>query len=238
MQCPKCSYEGTMAEFGDDRKCPECGAYYDKVIQHVQREIERPAPPKVEPEGPTLRERADAAMLAVNEGRKRRKASEALDASRRGQPEYVRLTGVDIPFLSLVWLMTKLILASIPATALAIIIVTGIYSFVSGMAGGYRSAVQSVTQSAALDASDSTGAVSEKVLEACKSIETFAETVMESRQGGMAMSSAMNITDNPLLASIVVEAYERPRFNSEDIQRKTIEEFKNKHYLACIKASR
>jgi hypothetical protein len=32
MKCPNCDHEGSVAEFGDPLRCPDCGAYYEKAL--------------------------------------------------------------------------------------------------------------------------------------------------------------------------------------------------------------
>lgn len=130
MECPKCSYKPTTAEHAASPEiCPKCGAVYAKVkarqeqgAEQVQRKepIAEPAPaPRSMPAGIVG---ADAAMAEDRQRLAGRKAGIPPAAAEDGRGEHaakpVVITGVDIPFLPLVVLVTKIILAAIPGTLL------------------------------------------------------------------------------------------------------------------------
>lgn len=75
----------------------------------------------------------------------------------------------------------------------------------------------------------------------CGSYGKLAETLMESRQIGMSMQKQMESAEKqsePLrsqVQSMLIMAYERPRYNSEENQRREIENFRDQIYLECIK---
>lgn len=126
MECPKCKYEPTMAEHtASPDICPKCGVVYAKV--QARQEAAEPAPAsKV------------AAVLAgakagIAESRQQREDREWQAKLNAAAPDCVVVTGVQIPFLSLIWLMTKIILAAIPAIILAAFILMMIFSFISGL---------------------------------------------------------------------------------------------------------
>jgi hypothetical protein len=58
---------------------------------------------------------------------------------------------------------------------------------------------------------------------------------MTARQSGMAMSEVMNMMS---FKQLVIAAYEKPRFSGDEYKTKSIEDFRDKAYLDCIKASR
>jgi len=71
----------------------------------------------------------------------------------------------------------------------------------------------------------------------CESVAGFAETVMEARQKGVSLVKMMQATDNKLLQAIIMEAYETPRYSTEEYQARKIGEFRDSWYLACLKNS-
>jgi len=75
----------------------------------------------------------------------------------------------------------------------------------------------------------------------CKSISTLAGTIMKARQAGTSMSEMMEVKIGPdvkdLATSMIVSAFETPRFNTEKIKQETISDFRDDWYLKCVKAS-
>jgi len=69
MQCPKCNHEDSDANFGIPAKCPECGAYREKVIAQMERETTKKA---VEAPRSEIKQRLDNARAAVSEKRAER----------------------------------------------------------------------------------------------------------------------------------------------------------------------
>lgn len=78
----------------------------------------------------------------------------------------------------------------------------------------------------------------------CELHSKSAKYIMEARQNGAPMSDAMKIASNgdsgpklkELMRSIVVSAYETPRFGSKQLKDSAVSEFENKVYLSCIKS--
>jgi hypothetical protein len=86
----------------------------------------------------------------------------------------------------------------------------------------------------------------------CKMTSRFAGQVMSGRQSGVQMATVMDIAkeeaeagnNSQMLQSqelqavqlIIVDAYESPRFSTENYKARAISEFKNKWYLRCFKA--
>lgn len=127
MECPKCDYEPTMAEqTANPGICPSCGVVYAKVkAQQAAR--------SAEPRGYSVLDRMNMGLVGaqaeVKAGRERR-AEQELDHHPLNS---VEVTAIRIPFLSLVWLMTKVILAALPAIILAGAILIMLGSFIGGM---------------------------------------------------------------------------------------------------------
>ena len=54
MKCPSCNFEGSVAEFGDPLRCPDCGAYYEKALLFQQKQEQaRQAAEKATPAAPS-----------------------------------------------------------------------------------------------------------------------------------------------------------------------------------------
>lgn len=84
---------------------------------------------------------------------------------------------------------------------------------------------------------------SEELSSRCKSMSELARIIMQKRQDGVPMSEivekVVNTTPQPLqevLRLTVISAYDKPRFNTPEIQQKTILDFENESYLTCTKA--
>lgn len=124
MICPKCAYEPTMTEMqGSPEQCPGCGVYYAKVTRSAQAE------PESKPQG-KLAGAWRGAKISVEEGRRRRGEEEAIRARSRDSvaASPVVVTDVQIQFGSMVTLLVKLALASIPAAIIVTIIIWGLVS--------------------------------------------------------------------------------------------------------------
>ncbi|PWI54802.1 hypothetical protein B5K03_08765 [Rhizobium phaseoli] len=77
----------------------------------------------------------------------------------------------------------------------------------------------------------------------CKSVGEAARTVMTQRQRDVDMSAMMEVVDKQqeidefknAFRQLIIAAYERPAFSTEDMQAKEIAEFVNVIQLACYK---
>ena len=80
--------------------------------------------------------------------------------------------------------------------------------------------------------------MADDVHEACTELAKLAEVVMEKRQEGVAMPEMMAVVTDPehdLIRTMIVNAYEEPRWNSASIRHQTICEFRDSWYLKCYK---
>lgn len=74
------------------------------------------------------------------------------------------------------------------------------------------------------------------LLSLCGVISEFAEVTMESRQSGTPMSKLMEAANGEKsMESIIIRAYEKPRFRTNEMKQQTIENYRDAIYLACIK---
>lgn len=79
-----------------------------------------------------------------------------------------------------------------------------------------------------------------KVEDLCRGYGNLAAKIMEIRQGGVPMADAMDIASkskSPIEKQLVIKAYEYPRLSSQEYVQRSIEDFRNEFYLACIKES-
>ncbi|SDY98096.1 hypothetical protein [Nitrosomonas sp. Nm33] len=79
----------------------------------------------------------------------------------------------------------------------------------------------------------------------CEVASAYATAIMESRQAGVAMSRLMELTkeegpkdDQSLIEMIIIDAYDRPRYSTEPMQQRAMEEFRDDTYLKCVKTNK
>lgn len=87
--------------------------------------------------------------------------------------------------------------------------------------------------------------LSQSTKESCKSMSGSAEALMSARQRGVAMSVLMDgMIEAPpeikwaqtIAEEQIKEAYDSPRYFTEDMKKRAIEDFRDKWYLNCIKS--
>jgi hypothetical protein len=78
--------------------------------------------------------------------------------------------------------------------------------------------------------------------EACGVVGKYARTIMAHRQEGASMAEMMERSEKAdpsirsLSAGIIVMAFDRPRFSSQEYVDGAVSDFENEIYLECIKA--
>jgi len=73
----------------------------------------------------------------------------------------------------------------------------------------------------------------------CAIVGDLAEVIMANRQVGVRVSDMMDIADNdPLVEALVLEAYKIPRYSSDEMQRRSVENFRNEVETICYSRSR
>ena len=78
----------------------------------------------------------------------------------------------------------------------------------------------------------------------CKSHTEFAERVMTFRQEGVSIAEMIELSKDEgndvreYVESLILTAYEQPRYSTERIKQETIENFRDEAYLACAKRLR
>jgi len=236
MECPKCRHEPTMAEQAESPGiCPKCGVVYAKV--QAQREGKATVR-----QGPPI-----AAQMAA--------AARPSPASKiNSEPDLVAIdgevviTGVQIPFFSLIWLMTKIILAALPAMMLAAFIVFLLVTFFGSAISSYNqysgaSATPSPVISAEALRSRAAEAARTGGAESCEIMKELGGAVMTGHQGGMPMFEALSAVkgngeqSDEILSTLVTSAYKRPRHPTSVERQAQVETFKRETYDWCVENS-
>ena len=75
-----------------------------------------------------------------------------------------------------------------------------------------------------------------QVSEFCKSIAEISETIMQKRQEGVKMIDMLELVKgNKAVETIVLDAYEVPKFSVDKNKRSTVSNFSDRWLMACIK---
>lgn len=74
--------------------------------------------------------------------------------------------------------------------------------------------------------------------ETCDGFSEHAELIMQARQLGISMAEAMGKTDSKVHEEMIIAAYEKPRYSTDRMQQKAIEDFRDHWYLRCAKSIR
>jgi hypothetical protein len=70
----------------------------------------------------------------------------------------------------------------------------------------------------------------------CVALGEYSRTVMDARQTGVALSKIMEIVKgDDIHTRIVLDAYEQPRFQTEEFRRTAIQDFGNKWETVCYR---
>jgi len=237
MECPKCKYEPTMAENAASPEiCPKCGVVYAKV-QAKQEAAAQPVTGKVA----AGIAGAKAGVAASRQQREERDWQARLNAAA---PDCVVVTGVQIPFLSLIWLMTKIILAALPALVLAVFIVWALFSFVKGVVTSYNRYTDRYEQTELqLALRNSASAASELASSSgrCSTMAELGSAVMLARQNGLPMAAAKTAVSGhgeyseTVLSQIVTSAYRRDRHETDSERSQQVDTFRRETYEWCVR---
>jgi len=68
----------------------------------------------------------------------------------------------------------------------------------------------------------------------CNQVSAFAEEVMTARQSGVPMSRVIEILNDNSLNSIAIDAYKKPRYQTDEYKQRAITEFGNKAVIECL----
>ena len=76
----------------------------------------------------------------------------------------------------------------------------------------------------------------------CAGAAAFAESQMKARHNGVSMQRLMEAADRQgpdgakARRVMIIDAYESPRYTNPEVVQRSIEDFRDKWYLRCIKA--
>lgn len=79
--------------------------------------------------------------------------------------------------------------------------------------------------------------------EICESYARYAELVMELRQIGAPLSNILaplgsdSSTEKEVMREIVLLAYEEPRYTTEAVQKREIQDFRNRIHVNCLRGN-
>lgn len=73
----------------------------------------------------------------------------------------------------------------------------------------------------------------------CENVSVLAKSIMGARQSGVSISKVMQLANgSALLESLIIAAYSKPSFSTEQYKEEVIREFSDDAYLSCIKTLR
>lgn len=72
--------------------------------------------------------------------------------------------------------------------------------------------------------------------ELCDGLSSLSEKIMEARQAGVSLSNALGIVQTEATRMIVMDAWESPRYSTESVIQREIEDFRDRWHLTCLRA--
>lgn len=77
----------------------------------------------------------------------------------------------------------------------------------------------------------------------CQKVSGLAEAIISARHLGVSMQDLISTNkDDPrakdMKEIMIIEAFEQPRMNTDEMKKRSIEEFRDKWYLECYKSVR
>lgn len=72
----------------------------------------------------------------------------------------------------------------------------------------------------------------------CEKISEISEAIMESRQRGVSLSNALGTSPLDIVRTIVLDAWESPRYSTESVVQREVDDFRDQWHLVCLKAMR
>lgn len=118
MQCPNCNHIERDELWGEPATCPKCSVIYEKALRAKQVREQQAALARQAKENADKQPRSTrmgAAMAGVEQARAERKQRERSQTESAQNPTHVIVTDIKMPFWSIVTLMVKVAIASIPA---------------------------------------------------------------------------------------------------------------------------
>lgn len=70
----------------------------------------------------------------------------------------------------------------------------------------------------------------------CQPISEFAKEVMVARQAGVPLAKALTVITQPAMQALIVSAYRKPRYNTEQYRERAAVDFANETLITCLDA--
>ena len=71
----------------------------------------------------------------------------------------------------------------------------------------------------------------------CQPISEFAKELMDARQAGVPLAQALTVAHhNATMEALIVSAYRKPRYSTEDYQGRAAVDFANETLITCLDA--
>lgn len=70
----------------------------------------------------------------------------------------------------------------------------------------------------------------------CQPISEFAKEAMSARQAGVPLSEALKVSTMPAMQALIISAYRKPRYSTEQYQQRAAVEFANETLITCLDA--
>lgn len=72
--------------------------------------------------------------------------------------------------------------------------------------------------------------------EFCAMEAKIAESIMKSRQAGVPIGKILAVQGSDSYRNLIIDAYELPRMSYEPNKQRMIDDFRDDHHVACLKA--
>lgn len=79
-------------------------------------------------------------------------------------------------------------------------------------------------------------ALSEKDQDFCATMSKLASAAMGMRQAGVEVVDAMSVAESDIGRHMIIDAYSRPMYYTEEMQKRAKSEFATEYYIYCIKS--
>lgn len=77
-------------------------------------------------------------------------------------------------------------------------------------------------------------AFAEDKYDECETDYALAEAIMDARQSGVSIVNALKPAPDDYIREVVRQAYETPRFSSEEFQRRAVSDYAEMAYKVCV----
>lgn len=68
----------------------------------------------------------------------------------------------------------------------------------------------------------------------CAPVAEFAKELMVARQAGVPLAQALTVSTQPTMQALIVSAYRKPRYTTEEYRERAAVDFANETLIACL----